>query len=184
MSNLVILTGSLGSGKTTVTKLLAKELPDGVHIESDIFYSFFSHPIAPHLPAANHQNEAAIAASIQAALAFSTRGYSVVLEEIFGPWFLPLISSEMTSNQIDTRYIVLQTTLEEACERVRLRGDASNEHIVKAMHPQFADLGEFANHAVTTTGATPTEVASRLHRLLYEVNYRINLAGGERGRVV
>lgn len=162
MATLTILTGPLGCGKTTTGSLLAQQLPRGVHIESDLFYGFFSHRIPPHLPQANEQNEAAIASAMQAAQSLCGRQYNVVLEGIFGPWFLPLIRAEIAANRLDVRYVVLRTTLEEACRRVRQRGDAALEDVAKAMHPQFADLGAWESHALDTTRLAPAEVASRL----------------------
>lgn len=59
MGTVIVLTGSLGCGKTTVGRLLAQRMNMGVHIETDLFYRFFSHPVPAHLPEADGQNRAA-----------------------------------------------------------------------------------------------------------------------------
>lgn len=159
---IIVLTGTLGSGKTTVGRLLAGRLPNGVHIESDVFYRFFSRPIAPHLTEAGKQNEAAIASACQAARSLCLRGYSVVLEGVLGPWFLPLVSSELGPEITDRRYIVLRTSIEEARRRVRHRGDGTGGDVVAAMHPQFSSLGDFEHNVVDTTRVSPGDVAEAL----------------------
>ncbi|WP_341676486.1 AAA family ATPase [Niveibacterium sp. SC-1] len=169
MPKLIILSGSLGSGKTTVAKLLAASFERGTHIESDIFYTFFSHPIAPHLPTATSQNRAAIASATQAARSLCASGYDVVLEGIFGPWFLPVICGELADAHLDLRYVVLRTTVEAALSRVRQRAGAALDEVVSAMHPQFESLGPWEPHVLETTELAPQAVLVRL---------REELAGG------
>lgn len=173
MASIIILTGTPGSGKTTAGRLLAGMLANGVHVESDVFYRFFCHPIAPHLAAADPQNQAAIAAACQAARALCLRGYAVVLEGVLGPWFLPLVSAELGPMVEDLRYAILRTTLEEARTRVRQRGDATGSDVVDAMHPQFAGLGALEHNVVDTTLLPPAEVAQTLRAGLAAGRFRL-----------
>jgi cytidylate kinase len=182
MERIIVLTGTLGSGKTTVAKLLAGMLANGVHVESDVFYRFFSHPIAPHLVAAGKQNEAAIAAACQTARSLCVRGYPVVLEGILGPWFLPLISSELGPEITDRRYIVLRTSIEEALRRVRLRGDGTRDEVVAAMHPQFSSLGDFEQNVVDTTRLRPRDVVDELLAGLSAGRFRLSLKAAPQPR--
>jgi len=168
---LIVLSGSLGSGKTTVAKLLAASFERGVHIESDLFYTFFSHPIAPHLPAAAAQNRAAIAAAVQAARSLCASGYDVVLEGIFGPWFLPVICGELVAAEVDLRYVILRTALEAARSRVRQRGDTTMDEVVSAMHPQFESLGVWESYVLDTTELAPEAVVAGLRVALAEGRY-------------
>lgn len=177
MHSIIVLTGSLGSGKTTVGKLLASRLSNGAHIESDVFYTFFSHPIAPHLPEADKQNKAAIAAACKAAKALYQRGYCVVLEGIFGPWALPLISAELATHTADVRYIILRTTLDEAIKRVRGRSGMSLDEVVATMHPQFEQLGEWEGNALETSCLAPTTVVDQLMDLLPKGLFRLSSSG-------
>ena len=162
MSTVIVLTGSLGSGKTTVGKLLAERMSNGVHIETDIFYKFFSHPTPPHLPEADSQNRAAIAASCQAGKSLAMHGYNVVLEGILGPWFASFIRNEFEPQITDVRYVVLRTSLEEATRRVRQRGDTSLDEVVSAMHPQFENLGEWENNALDSSHMSAAEVVAQI----------------------
>ena len=181
MSTVTVLTGSLGSGKTTVGRLLADGMRDGVHIETDLFYKFLSHPIPPHLPEADGQNQAAIAASCQAAKSLALRGYNVVLEGILGPWFATLIQREFEPEVIDVRYVILRTTLEEAKSRVHQRGDTTIDHVIAAMHPQLQNLGEWEVNVVESTHMSAAEVAQVVQSGLAQGRFSIRVATHARG---
>jgi len=174
MHSIIVLAGSLGSGKTTVGKLLASRFANGIHIESDVFYTFFSHPVAPHLPEADGQNKAAIAAACQAAKSMHQHGYNVILEGIFGPWNLPLMSKELGAHLVDVRYVVLRTTRDEAIKRVRNRSGASLDEVVATMHPQFEHLGEREGNAVETSNLTTTAVVDHLMDSLPKGMFRLS----------
>jgi hypothetical protein len=131
---------------------LAQRWPKAVHLQSDLFYGFFGRFIPPHLPAADAQNRAAIAAACQAAQSFCRHGYSVVLDGIFGPWFLPLMCEELGVGVLDVRYVVLRVSLDEALSRVAQRGDGVAPEMVSQMHAAFADLGALSTHALDVSG--------------------------------
>ena len=57
---IVIITGSPGTGKTTVSAILAREsgLEKSVHMHTDDFYHYLSKgAVPPHLPESNSQNQ-------------------------------------------------------------------------------------------------------------------------------
>lgn len=181
MSTVIVLTGSLGSGKTTVGRLLAERLNNGVHIETDLFYKFFSHPIEPHLPEADSQNRAAIASSCQAAKSLALHGYDVVIEGILGPWFASLIQSEFEPQITDVRYVILRTSLEQARRRVRQRGDTSIDEVVSAMHPQFQNLGEWEVNVLESSQMSAAEVVQSIQSGLAQRRFSIQVGAHARG---
>ncbi len=166
MEPITLITGAPGCGKTAVSKLLADRNPRGVHIPSDIFYTFPAHPVPPHLAAANAQNQAVIAAAVHAAAAFARREYDVFLDGIFGPWFLPFIASELSPLCPSIHYVVLRAPLETALRRVHGRSGHLKDEVVRQMHAEFeSDLGRYARHVVQTESLPPVEIALEiLHR--------------------
>ena len=67
---IIIITGSPGTGKTTVATIIAKEsdLTKSVHMHTDDFYHYLSKgAILPHLPESHEQNVVVTEAFLEAA---------------------------------------------------------------------------------------------------------------------
>jgi hypothetical protein len=129
-----------------------------------VFFTFPAHPISPYRPAAREQNTDIMIALAHAAATFSSRGYEVYLDGIFGPWFLPVIAAELRSTGIPVDYVVLRAPLEIALRRVQTREGQGKDHIVRQMHAAFSELGPFSGHAVETADRAPEEVVSEIVR--------------------
>src|SRR6185295_2827791 len=159
-SPVVIITGSPGTGKTTLAGHLARTKPRGLHLLSDVFYTFPAHPISPYEPAADEQNTDIIIALTRTATAFASRGYEVFLDGIVGPWFLPLVTAGLRRAEHSAEYVILQVPLEAALERVRGRQGSGKDHVVRQMHERFSDLGPFARHAIVSGERSVEEIAA------------------------
>ena len=147
----VIVSGPPGSGKTTVSAALASDYERGVHLESDWFYrSIRSGFVAPWLPDAHNQNAAVMVAAADAAAAYADAGYSVVWDGIVGPWFLDQVARRLRDREIRVQYLVLRPRRVTASQRVRGRGDAPEASGAETMYDQFADLGEFEPHVISS----------------------------------
>ena len=165
MGSITLITGAPGCGKTTVSTLLAERSERGLHIPSDIFYTFPAHSVPPHLAAAQSQNEAVIAAAVHAAAAFALHAYDVFLDGIFGPWFLPLISSELSPSLPAVHYVILRSPLPTALRRIRDRSGHLSEDVVCQMHGEFeACLGRYGRNVVETEGRSTADVADLVLR--------------------
>jgi predicted kinase len=147
----VIVSGPPGSGKTTVSAALASGYELGVHLESDWFFRFIlSGFVAPWLPDAHSQNAAVMVAAADAAAAYADAGYTVVWDGIVGPWFLGLVAQRLRTRKIRVQYLILRPRLITASQRVRGRGDTPETTGAETMYDQFADLGEFESHVVSS----------------------------------
>jgi cytidylate kinase len=175
LSSIVILTGSPGTGNTTVAARLAKSKPRGLHLPSDVFYTFPASPISPYRPAGREQTTDIIVAVTRTAATFASRAYDVFLDGIFGPWFLPLIAGELQSTGVAVQYVILRAPLEIALRRVQDRIGHEKDHVVRQMHAAFADLGPYAAHVVDTGSRDAEAVAAELGRLLDRGEFMLNL---------
>ena len=149
--DVVIVSGPPGAGKTTVSAALASGCERGVHLESDWFFrSIRSGFVAPWLPGAHAQNETVIDVATGAAAAYADAGYTVVWDGVVGPWFLDQVVRRLRARKIRVQYLVLRPGRVAALERVREREDTPDATGADAMYQQFADLGEFESHVVSS----------------------------------
>jgi len=176
VSPIVIVTGSPGTGKTTVAARLAKATPRGLHIPADVFYTFPAYPISPYRPAALEQNTDIIIALTRTSAAFADRGYDVILDGILGPWFLPVIAGELRSTGLAVHYVVLRAPLEKALRRVQDRIGNEKDHVVRQLHAAFSDLGPYAMHAVDTGSRDAEAVAAELGQSIARGGFILDLS--------
>lgn len=176
MSSVTIISGCPGTGKTSVASRLAAETPKGVHIESDLFYHFIPHRILPILPESKDQNVTVITAVARAAAAFAQGGYDVFLEGVFGPWFVPLLATELEPAGVPVDYVVLRAPLDVTLARSTRRDEPDLERIVRHMHRHFADLNELERHAIDTSSQTLDETVAEIIRRRPLEDFRLDLA--------
>ena len=157
VGEVLILTGSPGSGKTTTAAELANE-PGApkVHLHTDDFWHFIKNgAIPPYLPDAHQQNGIVIDILARAAEGYANGGYFVIVDGIVGPWFL----APFRALSVPLHYIVLRPPLDVAIARCRERGGdtLSDPEPITALHRQLSDLGELQRHMLPTDGLAPRE---------------------------
>jgi len=157
MASIMIISGCLGTGKTTLSKALAHAAPAGLHLVTDTFYHFPAHPLDPTTEEAHAQNTTIMRAIGRAAAAFVEGGYAVFLDGVIGPWFLPTLLREWDA-VARMEYVILRATLEEELARVLRRDGPATQTRVYNMHDAFAELAGYAKHVIETTGRLPEEV--------------------------
>lgn len=164
---IVVITGSPGTGKTTVSAIIAKEsdMEKSVHMHTDDFYHDLSKgAIPPHLPESNQQNLIVIEAFLEAAKRYVRGGYDVIVDGIIGPWFLePWLN--VAQEGYEAHYIVLRASKEEtmkrAIERPKLN-HKENVALVEAMWEQFRDLGIYERNVIDTTKLSIQDTVSAI----------------------
>ncbi|MER6400546.1 MULTISPECIES: hypothetical protein [unclassified Kitasatospora] len=105
----VVLADPAGAGSGAVAPLLANSLHPSVLLRADDFRRAIRQGFVPsHLPQAHRQNETALAAAIQAAFAFATGGYQVVLEATVAPPALDVLRRESRTTGAPLHYVVLR----------------------------------------------------------------------------
>lgn len=157
MASITIVSGCPGSGKTTLARQLASLAERGLHLLSDTFYRFPARPIDPASPAAHQQNTSVMRALGRAAGSFAEDEYTVFLDGVIGPWFLPVLAREVPPS-VPLEYVVLQVQLERALARVRERQGPGASATVAHMHRAFSELGEFARCALDTASSSAEDV--------------------------
>jgi len=162
MGCVTIVSGSPGSGKSTLCARLAAALDNGLHFETDLFYGFPAHPIDPTRPEAHAQNTTLLRAIGGAAAAFAEGGYAVYLDGIVGPWFLPTLLAALPDS-LEVEYVILEVPLPLALARVRQRVGSGESARVAQMHRAFRELGEHAARVLDASAGGPEALEARFH---------------------
>ena len=158
----LILTGSPGSGKTTTAALLTA-LPGSpkVHLHSDDFWHFIKNGcIPPYLPESHEQNKVVMTALAKVVESFAEGKFFVVLDGIIGPWFLDYFKHF----NVPTHYVVLQPPLELAIQRCKQRNPdtLTDSGPITGLHEQFSTLGDLQNHSLAVSVGAPEDMVPRV----------------------
>jgi GrpB-like predicted nucleotidyltransferase (UPF0157 family)/predicted kinase len=161
--SILLLTGPPGAGKTTVAGLVARSFERGVHLVADTFHrAIISGFIPPWRPESHAQNEVLLDVAAGPARTYALGGYDVVLDGIFGPWFLERFVGAAFHHEVDIRYVVLRPDEETCLSRAATRGGGGelvDTGPVRTMFEQFRNLGRYERH-VLDTSADPAEATS------------------------
>ncbi|MFF2040491.1 ATP-binding protein [Kitasatospora sp. NPDC058170] len=104
----VVLSGRPGAGEDAVAPLLAEALHPGAHLRAEDFGRAIRRGfVAPHLPEARRQNETVLTAAAQAAFAFASGGYQVVVEGRIAPSDLHAFRRESRATGAPLHYVLL-----------------------------------------------------------------------------
>lgn len=172
-NEILILTGTPGSGKTTAASRIAR-LPGSpkVHLHSDDFWSFIkTGSIPPWQPDAQAQNATVMNVLAGAAARYAKGGYFVLLDGIIGPWFL----DAFREIEAPLHYIVLRPDLDEAIKRCRGRGGETltDPAPISDLHRQFANLGTLEPHALPVTGLSTDETCDAIAKAMESGRFRL-----------
>ncbi len=163
MGSLLVVTGPPGSGKSTVSKVLADQTGPSVLIEGDRFFAFLARDaIEPWLPESHEQNTVVVSAAAAATGRFAAGGFITVYDGVVGPLFLDTFGAATGLAELD--YVVLMPSVETCLERVLTRRGHGfrDEAAVRKMHDEFAGATVAARHVLTIRSETVAEVVDHI----------------------
>lgn len=162
MSELIVITGPPGAGKTTVAELLVADYEPSALVAGDHFFGFLARgAIAPWLPAAAAQNETVTEAAALAAGRLVRGGITVIFDGVVGPWLLPAFAA---ATGLDGLHYALLLPSEQVClDRVRNRvgHGFTDQAATRHMHADFTRAPVAARHRIPPADQ-PEQTARRI----------------------
>jgi len=169
---IVILSGPVGAGKTTVARELVASSPAPLaYIEGDTFWSFIAKG------AANHRVELKfkmiMTAMTTAALPYALYGYEVILDFSIPPWFLETAQKVVKAREVPLDYVVLRPS-EVVCAS-RAAGRAEGTILDYAPYRELYTLfDEAERYTIKDDASDPAVVAARVREGLNSGAFRIS----------
>jgi hypothetical protein len=170
--SIVLLSGPIGAGKTTVARELVAATPSPIsYIEGDTFWSF----IAKSGPNnGRHSNFKMIMTSmITAAVPYALYGYEVIIDFSTPPWFLDTACRIAAGRDIPLDYVVLRPSEAICATRAATRA----EGIIADYTPYselYSSFDEAKKYIIQDDTCEPAAMAARIRKELNAGNFRIS----------
>jgi cytidylate kinase len=165
MTNLIVVSGPPGAGKSAVARALAAELEPSVLVAGDAFFAFVLRgAVDPWLPAAHQQNEVVTQAAAAAAGRYAAGGYDTVYDGVVGPWFLATFSAAAAVAAL--HYAVLLPSAHQCVQRIanRTGHGFTDEPAARQMHAQFAEARIDQRHVLADWPGAAHDAAQEILR--------------------
>ena len=159
MKSIVLLSGPIGAGKTTIARAIAAASPAPVtYIEGDRFWSFLAKP--DRRPPADGF-KTLMASMAAAAVPFARAGHEVILDFSIPPWFLDAAARVAKLGDVALDFVIVRPS-ERVCAA---RAAARAEGAIADYAPYrglYADFDGWPRHTIADDDADAAAIAARI----------------------
>ncbi len=166
MSQIVIISGPPGAGKSTVAESLCGRYDRTVHLKTDELYASIRMGYTkPWLPESDRQNRMVTRAAARAAVAFAQELYAVFVDGVISPSLLAIYVEELREAHVPVHLAVLLPSLEETVRRGVSREETLRvpEDKLREAHQRFTAYGASSGGCLIDNSAlSADETADRI----------------------
>ncbi len=162
MSQIVIISGPPGAGKSSVARALCERYDRTVHIETDQFFAAIRMGlISPWKPESDRQNHMVSRAAARAASAYAEEMFGVFIDGVIGPHLLPEYLRELAIARVPVHFVLLAPSADAIVERGAAREDIVRvpSHLLLQGYEMFRAWGSFAGVTIDNTSLTAQQTA-------------------------
>jgi cytidylate kinase len=170
MKSIIILSGPVGAGKSTVAKELIAISPEEIaYIEGDIFREFIAKNESHH----KHKNfKTIMTAMIAASVAYAIADYEVILDFTVPPWFIDTARTMAGEQDVPIDYVVLRPDL-NVCEK---RAASKTKGAIADYEPfldLYLDFDDIQENVIEDNSGDAVSVAEGIRTGLTSRRFRI-----------
>lgn len=172
MSPIILLSGPVGAGKTTVAhELIACSPGPMAYIEGDVFWSFIARR-SEGLPG-NREFKMIMTAMVAAAMPYALYGYETILDFSIPPWFLETADKVVRNKEVPLDYVVLRPGEAVCAARAARRssGIITDYTPYRELYSAFNEAGR--RHIVPDEKGDAGVIARQIREGLDEGKYRL-----------
>jgi chloramphenicol 3-O-phosphotransferase len=165
MSQVVLISGAPGSGKSAVAESLCERYDRTVHLDTDSFYrAIRMGHVKPWLEASKRQNETVSRAVARAATAYAADRYAVFIDGVIGPNLLDIYLQELPVGGVPVQYALLMPSVDECVRRAAGREPTERirEPQIRAVYDWLARHAEPGRFSIDNSNLTADQTADRI----------------------